>query len=312
MYLSFKYSWREIAEIIGRDYQTVLEWVKLYNKYGLKGLILGKPPGKSSTLSNEQLNEIKNIVQINPRKLSLPFSNWSLKLLIKWIKDRFGLIFSREGIRKVLHKLGFRYGKPSYIFILANKQEQKKFIRKLRRKLKQGKTILFCDESIAEQHPTLHRMWMLNRVKIPTLGNHAKSKLFGAVNPFSGNVLWRITKRLTAQEFICFLEMLKTHYSGRKILLCIDNFATHKAHEVRKYIKDNSNWLEILYLPAYSPQFNPIEQLWKYMKYCVTHNTFYYTIEELTIAIENFFTNLKNIKHTVKSICSVDYLVDGG
>lgn len=312
MYLSFKYSWGEIAEIVGRDYQTVLEWARLYNQHGLEGLKLGKPPGRPSSLSKGQLAEIKATVQQSPRALGLSFSNWSLKSVAKWVKDRFGAVFSKEGIRKVLGRLGFVCIKPSYVFVLADIKAQKGFIRKLKRRIKQGKTILFEDESIAQQHPTLCRMWALRgtRPQIPTLGNHAKRKIFGAVNPFTGNSICKIAKKLSADEFIAFMSTIKAHYQGHKIVLCVDNFPTHKAGKVKDYLKDNSGWLELLYLPAYSPQFNPIEQLWKHMKYTVTHNTFYYKIEELGATLVEFFANLKNIKSTVKSICSVDYLVD--
>lgn len=312
MYLSFDYGWQEIAKIVGRNYRTVLEWARLYNKYGLEGLILGKPPGRPSILTSEQLNELKRTVQIHPRKLDLPFSNWSLKSVIKWVKDKFGNRFSKEGMRKVLHKLGFVCVKPSYVFILANRKEQKGFVRKLKRRLKKGKTVLFEDESTAQQHPGLLKMWALKggRPFIPTLGNHAKKKIFGVVNPFTGNSLYRIAKRLSSDEFIAFVDDIKAHYRRHKIVLVLDNFPTHKAKLVKDYIKDNSDWLEILFLPAYSPQFNPIEQLWKHMKYIVTHNTFYMKIEELGSSIEEFFADIKIKKYVVKSICSVDYLVD--
>lgn len=312
MYLSFKYSWKEIAEILDRDYRTILEWVHLYNKYGLKGLEMDKPPGRPSELTNEQLDELKNTVQMHPRKMGLPFSNWSLKGIISWVKDRFGKKFSKEGIRQVLHKLGFVCIKPSYVFILANKKEQKRFVRRLKRRLNQGKTVLFEDESTAQQHPTLHRMWALGgkRPGIPTLGNHAKKKIFGVINPLTGNSLHRITKKLSSDEFIAFMNSIKTSYKGYNVVLCADNFPAHKSQKVRDYLKDNVYWLELLLLPAYSPQFNPIEQLWKYMKYRVTHNTFYSKIEELGDSLENFFAEIKIKKSVVKSICSVGYLVD--
>lgn len=312
MYLSFRYSWKEIAEILGRDYRTILEWVQLYNEYGLEGLKMDRPPGKSPSLSAGQLDELKNTVQLSPRKLGLPFSNWSLKSIAGWVKDAFGTIFSKEGMRKVLLGLGFVCIKPAYVFILADKAEQKSFVRRLKRRLSKGKTVLFGDESIAQQHPSLCSMWALKgmRPEIPTFGNHAKRKVFGVVNPFTGNSLCRIARRLSSDEFIAFMDEVKVGYGNRSVVLCIDNFPAHKSEKVRDYISKNSDWLEILYLPAYSPQFNPIEQLWKHVKYSVTHNTFYGRIEELGNALEDFFDSLKDKKSLVKSICSVDYLVD--
>lgn len=312
LYLSFKYRWEEIAEILGRNYRTILEWVELYNEYGLEGLKMDKPPGKSSSLSEEQQNELKNTVQQSPRKLGLSFSNWSLKGIISWVKNRFGIKFSKEGIRQVLIRLGFVCIKPGYIFLLADKKGQKRFVRKLKRRVKLGKTILFGDESIAQQHPTLCRMWALKgtRPQIPTLGNHKKKKIFGVVNPFTGNTLSRIAKKLSSDEFIAFMDNIKAHYKGHDIVLCVDNFPAHKSKKVKGYLKNNSDWLEILFLPVYSPQFNPIELLWKYMKYRVTHNTFYIKIEELGNSIDGFFADIKVKKSIVKSLCNVGYLVD--
>lgn len=311
MYLSFRYSWKEIAEILGRDYHTILEWVQLYNEYGLEGLKMDKPPGRPNTLTDNQLNEVKKTVQQSPRKLGLPFSNWSLKSIAGWVKNVFDARFSKEGIRQVLIRLGFVCIKPSYVFILADKKEQKRFVRRLRKRIRQGKTVLFEDESIAQQHPTLCPMWALNgkRPMIPTLGNHKKRKIFGVVNPFTGNSLHRIAKKLSADEFIAFMNTIKASYRGYKVVICLDNFPTHKSQKVKDYLKGN-RWLELLMLPVYSPQFNPIEQLWKYMKYAVTHNTFYKRIEELGDSIDGFFADIKVKRNVVKSICSVDYLVD--
>src|SRR3989344_1319836 len=304
MYLSFKYNWKEIAEILGRDYHTILEWVQLYNEYGLEGLKTDKPPGRPNTLTDNQLSEVKKTVQQSPRKLGLPFSNWSLKGIARLVKGRFDVKFSKEGVRQILIRLGFVCVKPSYVFILADKKEQKRFVRRLRRRINQGKTVLFEDESIAQQHPTLCPMWALegHRPMVPTLGNHAKRKIFGVVSPFTGNSLHRIAKNLSADEFIAFMDTIKASYRGYNVVLCLDNFPTHKSQNVKNYLRSN-RWLELLMLPVYSPQFNPIEQLWRYMKYAVTHNTFYRKIEELGDSIDGFFADIKNKRTVVKSIC---------
>lgn len=311
MYLSFMYGWKEIAEILGRDYGTVLEWVELYNSYGLEGLKMDKPPGRPPDLSDEQTAELKGTVQMHPRILGLPFSNWSLKSIGKWVENRFGISFSKEGVRQVLLRLGFVCVKPSYVFILADKEGQESFVRKLRRRVKLGKTILFGDESVAQQHPTLSPMWTLKGIRpsIPTLGNHKKQKVFGVVNPFSGNSLCRIAPKLSADEFIAFLNEIKVQYKRHKVVLCLDNFQTHKSRKVKEYLRTN-RWLEVLYLPVYSPQFNPIEQLWRIMKYAVSHNTFYSRIGELGSSILEFFEGLKGNRALVRSVCSVGYLVD--
>ena len=65
---------------------------------------------------------------------------------------------------------------------------------------------------------------------------------------------------------------------------------------------------EVLWLPAYSPDFNPIEHLWRFMK-SVMANTFFPTMEELNKALTDFFSGLYQKKQKIMTLCSPDYLL---
>jgi len=43
-----------------------------------------------------------------------------------------------------------------------------------------------------------------------------------------------------------------------------------------------------LYLPPYSPDLNPIERAWKNLRYYITHNVYFETLEVLENAIINY------------------------
>lgn len=57
---------------------------------------------------------------------------------------------------------------------------------------------------------------------------------------------------------------VRTHNPVNRICLVLDNFAPHKAKKVREYAKELN--IELIYLPPYSPDLNPLEYLWKSIK----------------------------------------------
>jgi len=308
MYLSFSYDWKEIAEILCIDYDTVLEWAKLYNEHGIEGLALGKPPGRTSSLTDEQLDEVKKAVQQFPRKLGLKFSNWNLGRLANWIAGKFGVLLTNERIRQILHCIGFSYIKPTYSYILADRRERNAFLADFKEVAKDSRVFMFEDESTVEQHPSLHGMWVLKgtKAKIRTFGNHIKRHVFAAVNPITGKAVSMVTKRLTAEAFIGFLgkllESIRVPFT-----LILDNSPCHRAKSVMQFLEQHKRRISVLWLARYSPDLNPSEQVWKDMKLNVCHNYLFGSANRLSWGIRCYFRQLKPEK--VMSLCNPDYLL---
>ena len=313
MYLSFSYSWKEIAEILGRDYDTMLEWVKAYNENGLQGLNSLKPSGRPSSLAAEQQEDVKDAVKMSPRNFGFKFSNWNCKNLGWWILKKFHVRLGREAVRLLLHKLGFVLLKPSYKYVLADKHERKRFIRRFRRKftrLKDDDLLMFLDEASVKQHPNIQPKWSLKGSKnfIGTFGNHAKINVFGAISHELGKAFHMKSKKLNSGVFMKFVEHLTMLNPTKHLVLVIDNAPWHKSKKVLKFLENLSDKIEILWLPAYSPDFNPIEHLWRFMKEVVS-NFFFPKMNELTKAITDFFNSLYQKKQKIMTLCSPDYLL---
>ncbi len=81
---------------------------------------------------------------------------------------------------------------------------------------------------------------------------------FGAVEPLTGESCFLIMPRCSTVCMNIFLEELSKKYSHDKILLCCDGAGWHKSHDL--HIPDN---IEIIPIPPYTPEMNPIEQIWK-------------------------------------------------
>ena len=80
-------------------------------------------------------------------------------------------------------------------------------------------------------------------------------------------------------------------YAGQKIFLIVDNGSCHNLDDAGKaWLRQNSHLIELTRLPAYSPEFNPIEGVWKLTRKMTTHNRFYTTVEERDAALLKTFT----------------------
>lgn len=81
----------------------------------------------------------------------------------------------------------------------------------------------------------------------------------------------------------------------------MDQASWHKSYSLRKYGE-----ITIKYLPPYSPELNPVEKLWWWLRKEVVHNRIFKTITEIMDALEKEFKKLSPSK--ILSLCSCNYL----
>ena len=80
-------------------------------------------------------------------------------------------------------------------------------------------------------------------------------------------MVFRIEKdTVTAKSFIDFLKQMLKHHRHRKIIVIVDNSKPHIAQMVNNFVGENKSRLAIYYLPTYSPELNPDEEVWNYLK----------------------------------------------
>jgi len=69
-----------------------------------------------------------------------------------------------------------------------------------------------------------------------------------------------------AEEHIDFLKQIMKQHLHRKIIVIEDNARPHIAGAVKDFVRENKNKIAVYYLPTYSPDLNPDEKVWKYLK----------------------------------------------
>lgn len=96
-----------------------------------------------------------------------------------------------------------------------------------------------------------------------------------------------------------FLSELSLSYANKDVVL--DGAGWHRSKEL--VIPDN---IKLLFLPPYSPELNPVEKLWEYIKNNTIKNKIFKCIAMLEAYVSEFIRNISNA--TIMSVCNCSYL----
>ena len=114
-------------------------------------------------------------------------------------------------------------------------------------------------------------MWIPREDRDPIL-LHAPTRksvaLFGAVNLLTGTLVTMFAPQFDALTFETFLRVLLRHRrrSRNETVLVLDNARYHHASLLAPFLEQHQSFLRLDFLPPYSPDLNPIEQLWSKVK----------------------------------------------
>lgn len=88
-------------------------------------------------------------------------------------------------------------------------------------------------------------------------------------------------------SLIEFLRQLRRHFLKQQVILIWDGLPSHRSKEMVEFLSSQSHWLEVVRLPGYAPEMNPVEALWAYLKNGELANLTCRTIEEVEISAED-------------------------
>lgn len=165
------------------------------------------------------------------------------------------------------------------------------------------KELFFFDESRFGTHSKIGRGWFKKgiRTQIKIKSGRQNFYLYSAVNPRNGESSSLLAPNVNTDCMNVFLEQMSQYLETQEAFLVMDCASWHKS----KNLKVPKN-IEIIYLPPYSPELNPVERLWLYIKQNILRNKIYDTIALLESTLCKFITSLTY--STIKQLCNVSYL----
>ena len=125
---------------------------------------------------------------------------------------------------------------------------------------------------------------------------------YGAVDPMSGENYFLVMPYCNTDCMNVFLEHLSKEYAKDIIVLACDGAAWHKTKKL--IIPPN---IQLVFIPPYTPEMNPIEQIWRELRTQGFRNEIFQTLEKVIDRLCLVIQNLTNEK--VRSITCRDWII---
>jgi len=247
--------------------------------------------GSIEKLSAEQSSQLEEHLQSH--------TYLYVKDIIVYVKATWSISYSVPGMRNWLQRHEFSYKKPALVPGKANEEQQKKWLaeyEKLRQNLPEDETIGFIDGVHPAHNVQPAYGWIRKgqRKEIPANSGRSRINLTGVIDVISHHIIIQEDKMLNAEATIKFFQNIEEAYPGKsKIHLFCDNARYYRNQMVSKHLENSK--IALHFLPPYSPNLNPIERLWKWMKERVIYNTYYEEFEEFRSAVLGFFATLSKL-----------------
>ena len=91
------------------------------------------------------------------------------------------------------------------------------------------------------------------------------SALFGALQLGSQRFYWKRVERGSSKGLLEFLTQLHRRFPETLLVVILDNATIHTSRLVKEFLQRH-DWIEFEYLTPYSPEYNPIERFWQWLK----------------------------------------------
>jgi transposase len=264
----------DVAKAYQVDYTTLYRWCKRYeHQENLSDLQRKSGSGRPTILDHEHCERLMDIVMRPASDFGYETDFWTCRRITQVVEQELKVDISRLTIWRTLRDIGLTYQKPRRQYFEIDDQQRKKWVRyeipKIRRSVAQYQAILyFQDESNISLTAILGKTWSF-RGQTPiqrVTGKRGSVSAMSAISQ-SGQLVFRLhQKRITSIEMIDFLTQLLKHHKNRHLVVVMDQATPHTSKKTCSFI-DQQKRLHVFYLPPYSPDWNPDEQVWNYLKH---------------------------------------------
>lgn len=154
----------------------------------------------------------------------------------------------------------------------------------------------------------MHYCWSV-KGKQPRIEQKQRGKerqtIFGCVNYLTGQVSAKRADHGNANTFLDFLKKVIRDNDGKKVIMVLDNVRYHHAKRLNKFLTNHKEKIELLFLPPYSPDFNPMERIWWFMRKKITHCRAINTLKQRIVAFWKLFSQFKQPNERCLNLCNL-------
>jgi transposase len=294
----------EVAEIFGVDLSTIYRYIADYNVNTFEDFLKDNWVPYKGKASNEQRNEFSN--QVTEELYT------NAQALVFWLESTMNLIYSVSGVTKLLHALNFSYKKTKLVPSKADPEAQRAYISEFETFMesKSPKTLVFFNDGVHPQHNTRAEHAWIPRGKdyeMPANAGRSRLNITGAINAENPTDFFSVAEdSVNSQSTIQVWEKIELAHPDNDFVQITDNARYYHSKVIKEWLAEHPR-TKIKYLPPYSPNLNPIERVWKFMKKQVISSYFYETFAEFKESVMAFLNSFSEYKDKLESLVTLNF-----
>jgi transposase len=298
-----------ISIILKVTEESIRRWIKLFLLHGPAGLRSKKRPGRPSNLTKSQKKELYHIIANGPAEEGFAGACWPSPMVQELILRKFGVFYSVYYISQLLRNLGFSYQKAKFVADHKDPETRKQWIEEkwpeiYKLAAEKKAYLLFGDEASFPQWGTLSYTWAIKGKQpiVKTSGSRKGYKVLGLIDYFSGRLFCKGQEgRLNSESYAAYLKEVLSK-TRKHIVLIQDGARYHTSKAMQAFFSKYSKRITVFQLPSYSPDYNPIEKLWKKIKARETHMHYFPTFESLKDKVTDALLRFENMQSEILSL----------
>jgi transposase len=262
---------QDAADAVGVTRQIVSEWKSRYDAEGDEGLDgrkRGRRPGEQKLLDAKQEVRLRRLITEKcPDQLKLAFALWTREAVSVLIKRETGIALSLSAVGNYLRAWGFTAQRPIRRASERREADVEAWVEQsypaiAKRAKREKAEIQWADETGLSNQANYGRSFA-PRGQTPIIPRPAARFSQSMISSLTNQGKLRFMVYDGALNAAIFLEFLKrlVRDGDRKIFLVVDNLRVHRAKIVTAWVADNTDKIELFYLPPYAPDRNPDEFL---------------------------------------------------
>lgn len=292
--------------------KTVATWIHRFCCEGLHGAPRQQPTGRPPKLTPPQKAELAALIDEGPLQAGFRGACWRSPMIQQLIYDRFGVFSNVFSIAQLLKTLGLSSQKAAFVSDHLDEGQRHTWRtttwpQMLRRTNERQALLLFGDEASFPQWGTLSYTWARRgqQPHVKTTGKRNGDKVFGLMEYFPGRFCYQGQEgRRNSVAYMALLTRV-LEQTTRPLLLIQDGAKYHTSAETKAFFAQQRARLEVLQVPSYSPDYNPLEKLWKKVKKDGTHRQYFPTCAALTEKVEHALLKFAKTPEEILSRCSL-------
>src|SRR5215472_9438578 len=282
-----------LCERWGLSPSCLYAWQKAFLLRGLDSLVYQHGGGRPEKLTPRQKKRLVELIEAGPLVVGCETACWNSVLIRVLIWREFGVLYNRHYVCTLLHNWGFSFQKARFVSDHLDAAKRLAWLQDrwpaiLRAAQRRSGFILFEDEASFAQWGSLSYTWSRrgHQPEVPTSGKRKGYKVFGAIEYFSGRLFSQgIEGRFNSESYQRFLQMLMEQ-TKQPLFLIHDGARYHTSAATQAFLAAHHDRITVEPLPSYSPDYNPIEYLWKKTKQRATHNKYFKEFAALTVSVD--------------------------